>query len=93
MRPAHRCRAEGGLRVVVHAYGRRNPWEQPGAAQISYIKDLLAIWLPGHVPQPRPAGGARTHGRCHAAHRNTSTTWRIGARNPRAHDPGLIRFS
>ena len=25
-RPAHRCCADGGLRVVVHAYGRRNPW-------------------------------------------------------------------
>ena len=26
MRPAHRCRADGGLRFVVHAYGRRKPW-------------------------------------------------------------------
>ena len=34
MRPAHRCRAEGALRFVVHAYGRRNPWVAlPGAAR------------------------------------------------------------
>jgi len=24
MRPAHRCRAEGGLRFVVHVYDRRS---------------------------------------------------------------------
>ena len=38
MRPAHRCRAEGGLRVVVHAYGRRNPCVRRCAAQLAKSK-------------------------------------------------------
>ena len=74
MPPAHRCRAEGCLRVVVHAYGCRNPWVQPGAAQISYIKDLLAIWLPGHVSQPRPLGARARTGDVTRPHCNTLTT-------------------
>ena len=68
MPPAHRCRAEGCLRVVVHAYGCRNPWVQPGAAQISYIKDLLAARACAATATPSRTGDVTR------PHRNTLTT-------------------
>ena len=58
MRPAHRCRAEGGLHFVVHAYGPPQSCAQLGAAEQELGSPLCFLEAPGML-----AGGLQVRQR------------------------------